>query len=198
MVLVQLSILRLKNNISKVNLCSGLQNIPGYLKVDFEKNADLVLNLNKGKLPFKSNSLDVVICISAINYFTKQRGQEIVKEVYRVLKKNGTTRFATQDLEKIAKLYIDKDLDFFFKKLPNGKDRFEGKTMSDKFNSWFYGYQSGGNFCQYFYDFETLEGLFKEAGFCKIDRKNYLESSIEHIDLIDNREDQMFFLEAKK
>jgi hypothetical protein len=56
----------------------------------------------------------------------------------------GVARFASQDLEWIARRYIEKDREFFFQKLPNGKERFDGKTMGDKFNSWFYGYETSG------------------------------------------------------
>ncbi len=182
----------------KVNLCSGNQKIPGYLSVDYSLSAELIINLNKGKLPFKSHSLGVVTCISAINYFTRERGQEIINEVYRVLDNGGIARFASQDLRKIAKKYVENDIDFFFQKLPDGSERFEGKTMGDKFNSWFYGYESGTGSCKYFYDFETLSDMFIIAGFSVVKEKECMESELNYIELIDNRKSQMFFLEAIK
>ena len=57
-------------NINHINLCSGKQNIPNYWAIDLDPNADLILNLSKGKLPFNSNSIKSVICTSGINYFT--------------------------------------------------------------------------------------------------------------------------------
>jgi predicted SAM-dependent methyltransferase len=182
----------------KVNLCSGNQKIPGYISIDFNFSADITLNLSRGKLPFKQDSLEIVTCISAINYFSRERGQEIVKEVFRVLKLGGVARFASQDLELIARRYIEKDTDFFFQKLPDGKDRFDGKTMGDKFNSWFYGYETSGGSSKYFYDYETLEDLFISAGFSIIQKRDYMDSRIDEIGLIDNRKNQMFFLEAVK
>jgi predicted SAM-dependent methyltransferase len=183
---------------TKLNICSGNQVIPGYISADYNFYSDLTINLRSGKLPFESNSLEVVTCTSGINYFTRDRGQEIINEVFRVLVRGGIARFSSQDLEWLAKRYVDKDTDFFFQKLPNGKERFEGKTMGDKFNSWFYGYKSGGSFCQYIYDYETLADLFISAGFSVVEKKEYMESSLEHIKLIDNRPNQMFFLEAVK
>ena len=71
--------------------------------------------------------------------------------------------------------------------------------MGDKFNAWFYGYKThGGKHCKYFYDFDSLYVLFKKAGFTVIEKKEYLESIITNIALIDNRPEQMFFLEAVK
>ena len=187
-----------KGNEEKLNLCSGKQIIEDYISLDYNFHADLIVNLSSGNLPFKTSSLSVVVCTSAINYFTRKRGYEIICEVYRVLKKGGVARFSSQDLELIAKKYVNKDTAFFFQKLSNGKERFEGVTMGDKFNSWFYGYESHAGGCKYFYDFETLSEVFFNAGFSVVERKQYLESQLENIEKIDNREDQMFFLEAIK
>lgn len=187
-----------KKKKTKLNLCSGNQEVPGYIGLDYNFSADLIFNLNRGNLPFKSNSLEVVTCISAINYFTRQRAQEIIYEVYRVLRMGGVARFSSQDLEWIAKRYIEKDVEFFFQKLSNGKERFEGKTMGDKFNSWFYGYKTSGGSSKYFYDYDTLADLFITAGFSVVEKKGYMDSRIEKIELIDNRKNQVFFLEAVK
>jgi ubiquinone/menaquinone biosynthesis C-methylase UbiE len=139
-----------------------------------------------------------VTCTSAINYFTRARGQEIIIEVFRVLQPGGVARFSAQDLESIARRYVEKDMDFFFQKLPDGHERFEGATLGDKFAAWFYGYAIRGIPCRYFYDYDALAYLFKTAGFSVVERKEYRQSRLEHIDLIDNRPDQMFFLEAIK
>jgi SAM-dependent methyltransferase len=187
-----------KKEIRRINLCCGTTRIPGYFNLDFGHDADLHIDLSITDLPFPGASIEAVVCMSAINYFTRTRAQQIVNEVYRVLKPRGVTRFGVQDLESIAKRYVEKDLNFFFQTLPDGRERFEGPTLGDKFAAWFYGYVSGGNPCQYFYDYESLAFLFKTAGFSIIEKKNFRKSRLEHIELIDNRPDQMFFLEAVK
>jgi predicted SAM-dependent methyltransferase len=187
-----------KDIISKIDLCGGTNSPKGYFNIDMFKGADLYINLEKQLLPFAENSVDVAICISAINYFTRERGQKIIKDVHRVLRPGGIARFATQDLKLIAKKYIAEDKNFFFQKLPDGRERFKGKTMGDKINSWFYGYPTAGGNCKYFYDYETLAFLFKETGFKVVEKRNYRESRIPGINKIDNRPEQMFFLEAVK
>jgi len=182
----------------RLNLCCGPQKIPDYLGVDISREADIRVDLARYDLPLLDNSMDAAVCISAINYFTRQRASEIVAEVYRVLKPGGVARFAVQDLESIAKRYVEKDTVFFFQKLPNGQERFEGPTIGDKFAAWFYGYVSGCSPCRYFYDFEALAFIFKRAGFSIVEKRDYRQSRLENIDLIDNRPDQMFFLEAVK
>lgn len=182
-----------------VNLCCGGQKVDGYIGLDFEPGiADIVIDLRYNDLPFPDSSVDKLVCISAINYFKYQRAKEIISDVYRSMKTAGIVRFAVQDLNIIANKYVNKDREFFFQKLPDGRDRFEGITIGDKFNAWFYGYQIADNHCQYVYDYESLAQLFNEAGFSVVERKNYLESRLENIELIDNRPEQMFFLEAIK
>lgn len=189
----------LLRNVNKINLCSGSIKIPGYCNIDMATRADLILDLENSLLPFTDNSAEIIVCISAINYFDRSRALEIIKDCFRVLEKGGIARFATQDLNIIANKYINRDKSFFFQKLPDGRDRFSGQTMGDKINSWFYGYETAGNkHCKYVYDFETLALLFKQAGFEVVEQKKYLESRIPNINKIDNRPEQMFFLEAIK
>lgn len=196
--LVKFGLFRFDKKWNKINLCGGGVKITGFCDVDLYPAVDINMDLERKPLPFKANSINAVVCISAINYFSRERGGKIIRDVYRVLKQGGIARFASQDLEEIAKKYVNKDMDFFFQKLPNGKGRFPGKTMADKINSWFYGYKTSGKVCKYFYDYESLSEVFKEAGFKKIERKNYLESIIPEIKQVDNRPEQMFFLEAIK
>jgi hypothetical protein len=186
------------SNIRKVNLCCGTQKIPEYIGLDLHPDANIKIDLSKENIPFNDNSIEELVCISAINYFQYKRAAEIIKEVYRVLIPGGITRFGVQDLELITKRYVEKDYDFFFQKLPDGRDRFEGTTLGDKYVAWFYGYNASGYNCQYFYDFVSLENLFKIAGFSLIERRNYMSSRLKNIELIDNRPEQMFYLEAIK
>ncbi|MBL1212492.1 MAG: radical SAM protein [Ignavibacteriae bacterium] len=185
-------------NLSKVNLCSGPRKLNDYVNIDITPNSDIVLDLEKSLLPFEDNSVETLVCISAINYFTRARALEIIKDVFRTLTDGGVARFGVQDLRLLTKKYLDKDEQFFFEKLEDGSNRFPSDTLADKFNEWFYGFPSSGKHCKYVYDFESLAFLFKKAGFKKVEQKQYRESEIENIELIDNRPEQLFFLEAVK
>jgi predicted SAM-dependent methyltransferase len=182
-----------------VNLCSGDVVLPGFCNVDVARKSDLILDLERRLLPFADASCERVVCISAINYFTRQRALEIIQDVHRVLVPGGCARFGTQDLKLIARKFADGDQSFFFEKDRDGRDRFEGETMGDKFNSWFYGYRVyGTKYCKYVYDYETLALLFRKAGFTAVEQKGFLESRMPDVAQIDNRPEQMFFLEATK
>jgi SAM-dependent methyltransferase len=184
--------------IRKVNLASGTQKVPGYLAVDLVDGADLRLDLARMDLPFGTSSLEAVVCMSAINYFTRARGQQLVREIWRVLEPGGVCRMGVQDMRALAERYVRGDEAFYFQKLPDGRDRFAGPTLGDKFAAWFYGYAVGANRCEYFYDFDSLAHLFREAGFSLVERKAHGESRLPEVALLDNRPDQMFFLEALK
>ncbi len=186
----------------KINLCGGPVKIHGYINVDV-CTGDIIIDLEEELLPFPDNSADVIACNGAIGYFTRERAQEIIADVYRVLKVGGITRFGTQDLRILAGKYMERDRDFYFQKVMGpdkvGIDRFVGRTFCEKLNAWFYGHHSGkGKHCKYVYDFETLFYIFEEAGFRNIVKKAYLESDIPEVHQLDNRRSQLFFLEAIK
>ena len=182
--------------IRSVNLACGTQRVPGYFGIDLVDGADLRLDLSKMDLPFAAGSLDVVVCMSAINYFPRARAVQLAREMRRVLRPGGVCRVGVQDMQALARRYLERDLEFYFQKLPDGRDRFEGPTLGDKFAAWFYGYAVGANRCEYFYDYESLAHLFREAGFSVVERRNYRDSRIAEVEQLDNRPDQMFFLEA--
>jgi SAM-dependent methyltransferase len=187
-----------RKGIRKLNLACGNQRVSGYFGIDLVAGADLRLDLARMDLPFPALSVDEVVCMSAINYFTRARAQQLVREVHRVLRAGGVCRMGVQDMKLLAERYVRGDREFFFQKLADGRDRFEGPTIGDKFAAWFYGYAVGAHRCEYFYDFDSLAHLFREAGFGVIERKAFRESRIAEVELLDNRADQMFFLEAVK
>jgi ubiquinone/menaquinone biosynthesis C-methylase UbiE len=172
--------------------------VPGYFGIDAIGGRNLRLDLSRHDLPFADDNLEAVVCMSAINYFTRRRAEELVRETFRVLRPGGVCRMGVQDMRVLAERYLRNDTEFFFQKLPDGRDRFEGPTIGDKFAAWFYGYAIKGMPCRYFYDYDSLAHLFEEAGFSIVDKKQFRESRLEDIELIDNRPDQMFFLEAVK
>lgn len=184
--------------VQKVNLCCGSKQVPGYFGIDVNAGCDLRLDLSQYDLPFADDSLEAVVCMSAINYFTRRRAEELVRETFRVLRLGGVCRVGVQDMRALSERYLRNDTEFFFQKLPDGRDRFEGPTIGDKFAAWFYSYAIKGMPCRYFYDYDSLAYLFKEAGFSIVDRKPFRESRLKGIELIDNRPEQMFFLEAVK
>ncbi|MEZ7196518.1 class I SAM-dependent methyltransferase [Pseudodesulfovibrio karagichevae] len=181
----------------RVNLCCGTNLLPGYVNLDVNPPADIVIDLDEKLLPFPDASVRHLVCISAINYLARERAAEVVADVHRVLVPGGIARFAVQDLRELVSHYLQGDA-FYAEKLPDGRDRFPGATFGDKLNEFFGGFRAGTKRCRHVYDFQSLSLLFSQAGFDSIRRMEYRESAIPGIEAIDNRPEQMFFLEAVK
>jgi predicted SAM-dependent methyltransferase len=122
--------------------------------------------------------------MSFINYPKKKRALEIIKDVHRVLKKGGVCRFGVQDLELICTKYLSGEFD------------------CERVNRWFGhqdGYVSNGKKNKYVYDYKTLSEMFYYAGFIWVSKKlGYREHFLSPLNVYDNREGQMFYLEAIK
>jgi predicted SAM-dependent methyltransferase len=187
------------DDIHKLNLCSGPVIIENYINLDISPNSDIIVNLENQNLPFENDRFNTVICMSAINYFEKQRAIEILYDVHRVLIKGGILRISTQCLDKLLKYYIDNDENFFNQKNEKNLPRFPGNNNAEKLLNWFYGFETvEGHKTKYIYNYEILSNILKEIGFKNISNKNFLESQLVDIKKIDNRADQCFFIECKK
>ena len=183
---------------TRINLCGGSAKASGWTNIDLDPAADIRIDLEKELLPFADRTVDAVVCMSAINYFERARAREILRDVHRVLVPGGWLRLGTQDLRVLARKYLDRDEAFLLEKLPDGRDRFPGPTMADKFCNWFYGFVAQGKPCRYVYDAESLSLLLVEAGFEQVRECRYRESEFPGMESFDNRPEQMFYLEATK
>lgn len=188
----------MKTTFCRVNLCCGPAVLADWINVDCYPGAQVVLDLEKDLLPFSDDSVAQLVCISAINYFTLQRGREIIQDVHRVLRPGGVARFGVQDLRILTSHYLNRNADFYYERLPDGRDRYPGRTFAEKFNAFCNGFPVAGHPCKFIYDYETLSLLFTEAGFDLVEEKNFGQSRIDDVLLLDNRKEQMFFLEAVK
>jgi len=181
-----------------VNLGSGPALVEGFCAIDIAGPVDLLVDLSRQGIPFPDASLETVVCMSAINYFTRSRAAELVAETHRVLQPGGVARFGSQDMKSLAGRYVENDEAFFFQTLNDGRERFPGPTIGDKFAAWFYGHETLGGPCRYFYDYESLAYLFTQVGFTTVERCEYGVSRLPEAALLDNRPEQMFFLEGVK
>lgn len=93
----------------KLNLGCGSHFHKDWVNVDFNSNSEYVMacNLLKG-IPFSDNEFDIVYSSHVLEHFPKNEANNFIKECYRVLKPDGILRIVVPDLERIAKLYIEK------------------------------------------------------------------------------------------
>ena len=119
----------------RINLCCGPNLLPGWVNVDIQ-GADVNVDLEHELLPFPDASASVVVCISAINYFTRERGRELLADVLRVLRPGGLLRLGVQDLKLLARRYLDGDMDFWGEAQKSGADRFAGAAFAVRMAAW--------------------------------------------------------------
>jgi predicted SAM-dependent methyltransferase len=79
-----------------------------WVNLDFVSSYEGVIahNLLQG-IPFEDDSFDLVYHSHVLEHFSKEDGETLISECFRVLKPNGVLRIAIPDLEIIAKKYLD-------------------------------------------------------------------------------------------
>lgn len=76
-------------------------------------NADYVINLREGRLPWDSDSLELLYTSHLIEHLPSGAADGLFQEIYRVLKPGGVARFVCPDLAKLRDAYERQDLEFF-------------------------------------------------------------------------------------
>ena len=183
----------------------------GY-NIKWPKN--LFLHNCRSKLPFKEGSIDFIYSSHFIEHMRRFETERILKDCYRVLKKGGVMRLVIPDLELLTRKYIEKDKGFFYalnnllNNDPNPKDEiFLADVLLDSFFPVSYKkpYQGIHRLYSFFirphlwmYDFNSLEGILKNAGFGKIRKLNYREGKVPDLDKLDVFPEISLYVEAEK
>lgn len=131
-------------------------------------------------IPFSDESVDYIYSSHLLEHLYRDDGAKLLREAYRVLKKDGLIRICIPDLEYAVSLYQKgnkaKALDFFF-----------ATSKSEYFSSH-----------KYLYDFELLKSILDDVGFIDVKRCYYKQGKVPDIDKLDNRPDETLFVEAAK
>ena len=122
----------------KLNLGCGNKKLDGFLNIDINPNfePDKVVDLEKGKLPFKDNSIDYVVA----NYVLEYIGDgfcNLIKEIYRVCESGATVEIM------VTHPRHDDFIDDFNHKRAISLTLL--KTLGKKFCSWYKDFYSGKN-----------------------------------------------------
>lgn len=92
----------------KVNLGCGRDKRPGYVNVDVRPDVepDLVWNLEKLPLPFQDNSVEEVLMKDVLEHVSWRRVEELLRDVYRIMRPGARLYVQVPDLEAIARKVI--------------------------------------------------------------------------------------------
>lgn len=82
----------------KLNVGCGEAKYFGWVNIDIEPGADLVMDVRKG-LPFDDNSVDFIYNEHLLEHLAFEEGEKVLREFKRCLKKAGVLRIAMQDLD---------------------------------------------------------------------------------------------------
>lgn len=156
--------------------------IPGWLDTDVAPADAETIYLDATKpFPIASCTFKYIYSEHMIEHVPLAAGLRMLRECRRVLRADGVLRLATPDLAFLLSLYFNPGVDgrsymtWIADTCMTGKERNEvtaADVINIAFNSWGH---------QFLYDFVTLESSLRKAGFTKISRVKYNESSHESL-----------------
>jgi SAM-dependent methyltransferase len=149
------------------------------------------------RLPYATESVDKIYCSHFIEHIPPDKGNNILKECYRVLKKGGIIRLVVPDLLWYAERYVRET-----RRIQRDSILPDDRTAHDNFLETVYGaYLSkeryGAKHC-YMYDLPTLIFILKKIGFKKIRKCHYKEGEDEELPKYDTRSEDSLHIEITK
>ena len=169
------------HTVTKLQIGSGFNHIPGWLQTDIAPRSDDVAYLDAAKpFPIADGTFDYVFSEHMIEHISWREGLQMLRECRRVLKPGGVLRIATPDLAVLVGLYqgdrgaladryIKWITDRFLPDIGVYKAPF---VINNAFRNWGH---------KFLYDGEVLEMAMGEVGFVDIVRCAPGESA--HADL---------------
>jgi len=149
----------------KLNLGCGDDVREGYINIDVRKTKTnvLVLDLEKELLkPFPNESADEIIARDFIEHVSWRRVEDLLKDIFRVLKRGGRLYVQAPDLEAIAR-----------KVILNPEFKYGDLEGWKAISFWVYGCQDHEyNYHKTGFTIETLKRLLESIGFVVEDIKN--------------------------
>lgn len=139
------------------------RNIPGFIHIEQADFPHIDYKTSIDKIPmFADESVDLIYCSHAFEYFDRQEAKLVLKEWWRVLKKGGLLRLAVPDFSALLKVYEKTgDLDKILGPLYG---RMEIFTPSPKII-----------YHKTIYDFISLKKLLEDNGFSQVARYDWRE-----------------------
>lgn len=159
-----------------------------WVNLDIDGHPDIFVDLTKG-LPFRDSSASLVFSEHVIEHLSLEEASFCIKELARVLAKDGTVRIATVDLDHIISKYHGDWEDQKWVST-DGKDI---HTRAQMLNACFYRWGH-----RFIFNEEELRLLLISAGFTTVQRKAWGESDLPTLSNLERRADSKLIIEARK
>jgi predicted SAM-dependent methyltransferase len=177
--------------VQRLNWGCGSHVAPGWINSDVKDAAgiDLIADIRKG-LPLVSESIDYSVSIHALPELTFSQQVPALQELLRVLKPGGVLRLSLPDLRKGIDAYMSGDGEYF------KVDEDAAKSAGGRFiaHMLWYGYS------RTLFTADFAAELLEKAGFMDVSECAFREtvSDFTEITALDNRQDESFFVEARR
>lgn len=177
-----------KQEIRKLHIGCGGSVLGDWLNSDLFPYSDSILHLDAtDTFPFANETFDYIFSEHMIEHISHSNGLAMLSECHRVLRKNGTIRISTPNLQflidlyrenksKLQMEYIKWATDSFIQSAPYYNDTF---VINNFVRDW-------GHL--FIYDEKTLRLSLEKAGFTKIIRTNLNESKNEALRNLENEQ----------
>jgi len=146
----------------KLNIGCGSDKREGYINIDIreEVKPDLVLNIEREKLPFADSSVEEIIAYDVVEHISFRRVEYVIKEFNRVMCFRGKLKIRVPDLERLAKKLLSEEWDFW------------------QIGYWFYGAQDyPENTHRSGFTLQAITSLLKKHGF-EVERAEWDNSNL--------------------
>jgi SAM-dependent methyltransferase len=175
----------------RLNWGCGTDPETGWLNSDIKvaPGIDISADIRAG-LPLDDSSLDYAVSIHALPELAYPDVGIALRELHRVLRPDGVLRLGLPDLERAIRAYLDGDIAYFL--VPDDDVRSLGGKLVVQL-TW-YGYS------RTLFTFDFVEELLYAAGFRRVERCSYRQTSSPYAAIVDldNREAESLFVEAFK
>jgi predicted SAM-dependent methyltransferase len=175
----------------KLNLASGCARQTGWVNIDVSADADIRADLRR-PIPLRGGSAALIFCEHFCDHLNfPHEISRFLSECHRLLEPEGRARFVLHDAEGLMRAYLERDAHYF------GVAEQTSPTMVQAVNFLF----RFNDIHQFLFDYETFERLLRSAGFSRVERCKYLESSCPELvlDFVHpSREMMSMYVEAVK
>ena len=183
--------------LKKIHLACGNNIFNDWENYDFINNHEKIkfIDLTK-KLPFDSNTINFIYFEHALEHFDEVDGYELLKEFFRILKKDGIARIITPSLDTYIKRFLEWENDSlnhlhktqFHNNTQFLNYAFFGENIS-KGIKFLNGLQSQEVGHKFLYSEKNLTNKCKEVGFNDIKLCDYRQSQHKNFQNLETRPD---------
>jgi SAM-dependent methyltransferase len=177
----------------------------------FEWPYDLILHDIRRKLPFEDEAVDFIYMSHVIEHMKKYEAMSSLRECYRILKNEGLVGLAPPDLQFFATKYIERDLNFYFKKFQyrlSNEDTFADRFLSIVYDGTDEEPKKIGERIKYLlfpnpyhmwlYDYESISTILRKAGFKDVTRCSPRNGLVPDLDKLESLFLENLYIEAQK